>query len=69
MCMASKPPAPTPLPEPPAVAKEVDQNAQGARDDQKRKAALAAGRQSSILTGAKGLTAPASTASKSLLGL
>jgi hypothetical protein len=41
---------------------------QAARDDERKRARLAAGRASTILTGAQGVMAPAVTAGKSLLG-
>jgi len=41
---------------------------QAARDDEKKRARLAAGRASTILTGAQGLAAPAVTGVKTLLG-
>lgn len=41
---------------------------QAAREDEKRRRAAAAGQSSTILTGSQGLTAPASTGQKTLLG-
>lgn len=41
---------------------------QAARDDERKRARLAAGRASTILTGAQGLTVPAVTGQKTLLG-
>lgn len=55
-----KPPAPLPTEQDPAVL--------AAREEEKRRRAAAAGQDSTILTGSQGLTAPASTAQKTLLG-
>lgn len=55
-----KAPAPLPTEQDPAVL--------AAREDEKRRRAVAAGQDSTILTGAQGLAAPASTAQKTLLG-
>jgi hypothetical protein len=41
---------------------------QAARDDERKRARLAAGRASTILTGAQGLAAPATVGQKTLLG-
>ena len=71
MCVFSSPgiPAPPPLPPaPPPPPKDVDPEVQKAREDERRRARLAAGRSGTILTGGQGVTAPAYTAGKTLLG-
>lgn len=67
MCLASSPtpPAPIVIPDEP---KKVDENARLAGDQERKKAALARGRGSTVLTGARGLTAPAVVTGKSVLG-
>lgn len=70
MCMGgakapAAPPPPAPAPEAP---KESDAVVTGARDDAKRKARMAAGAASTILTGAMGAPGTATTAGKTLLG-
>ena len=60
--LPSPPPAPAPVPQAqdPAVVR--------ARTQSKQQAALAAGRGSTVLTSGLGLTTPATTAKKTLLG-
>lgn len=69
MCLGGSspkpPPPPTPPPPAPTMASPV---VQMARDDERKRARLAAGRASTILTGAQGLAAPAVTGVKTLLG-
>ena len=72
MCIGSKAPS-TPAPPPPPAPpkdppKKADPAVQKARTDERTRAALAAGRDGDILTGAQGLSAPASTTKKKLLG-
>lgn len=59
------PKAPQPAPDAPTAA---DASVQQARDDERRRRAAAAGQQSTILTGSAGLTTPAATGQKTLLG-
>jgi len=59
------PPPPTPPPPAPTMASPV---VQAARDDERKRARLAAGRASTILTGAQGLATDATTGLKTLLG-
>jgi len=62
-------PTPPPAPEPTAPAPvQQNQQAQGQANEQRRRRALAAGRQSTILTGAGGATEMAGQG-KSLLGM
>ena len=70
MCMFSSPsmPAAPPPPAPPAPPKDVDPAISAAKEDERRRAALARGRSSTILTGGRGLTSEPRTAGKSLLG-
>jgi hypothetical protein len=70
MCMSSPkaPAAPPPPAPPPEAPKESDAVVTGARDDAKRKARMAAGAASTILTGAMGAPGTAATAGKTLLG-
>jgi hypothetical protein len=71
MCIFSPPsiPSPPPLPPaPPPPPRDVDPQIQKARDDERGRAKLAVGRSATILTGGEGLTAPASTTAKTLLG-
>lgn len=70
MCMSgakspAPPPPPPPLPDPP---KETDPAIKKARDNERQRAALAAGRDSTILNGGAGVTAPATIGKKTLLG-
>lgn len=66
MCFSSPSiPAATP---PPAIATAQDQTVTDALDRDRRARAAAAGKASTILTGPQGVTAPASTAPKTLLG-
>ena len=71
MCMFSSPsppPAPPPPPPPPEPPKETDERVRKSRLDERRRAMLAGGRQSTILTGPGGLSDPPDTAEKTLLG-
>jgi hypothetical protein len=63
---APKPPKPPPPP--PAPEQQVDEALTRARDDRRRLALAAAGRQGTILTGAQGITGPATLGSRTLLG-
>ena len=70
MCM-SKPsmPAPPPPPPPlPAVPKEVDEAVKMSRNDERARARAAAGSASTIKTSSMGLTDPAATTKKQLIG-
>lgn len=72
MCLASAPsiPAPPPPPpEPPPPATEVDPAVQKARANSKQRAALATGRNRTILTDPSGLTGDVATSGKTLLGV
>lgn len=53
---------------PPPVATEQDAAVQASLDAERRRRALAAGRQSTILTGPQGVLAPPSGTAKTLLG-
>ena len=71
MCMGGSPtpPAPPPPPPPaPPAPTPVDPEVRRARSNNRNKAALAEGRDATILTSPVGLTKKASTAQKSLLG-
>lgn len=71
MCFASgRPNIPPPqlAPAPPPVPTSADPSVGKAKQRTRQQAALAAGRSSTILTGGLGLTTPAFTAKKSLLG-
>lgn len=71
MCLGSSAPTPTtPVlpPEAPPAATPVDANVKKKREDVRRQAALASGRGTTILTSPLGLTDPATTAPKTLLG-
>lgn len=61
---SAPPPAPTPRPESAEAQAEVDNS----RQKERRRQAMAMGKESTMLTGGQGLTAPAPTAGKSLLG-
>lgn len=62
-------PAPIPLPPPPAPPPTpLDPQVQKARTDERRLAALAAGRQGTIVTGGQGLQPLDNTTRKILLG-
>lgn len=58
------PPAPAPKPE----SAEEQTAVSATRDRERRRQALAMGRESTMLTGGQGVTAPAATTTKSLLG-
>jgi hypothetical protein len=66
--MGSSPKPPPPPAPPPAPPTQASPAVQAARDDERKRARLAAGRASTILTGAQGVMAPAETGGKSLLG-
>jgi hypothetical protein len=70
MCGSSpSPPAPPPPPPaPPELPRETDEAVKRAREDERRRARAAVGRSGTILTGGTGLTAPATTEKKTLLG-
>lgn len=71
MCMSS-PKTPTPPPLPPAAPPpptEADPAVAQARSRSRTNAALGSARASTILTSTSGLTDPASTTKKSLLGV
>lgn len=57
-----------PVSPPDSAPTEVDSAILEARDNERRRRASAAGRSSTILTGAGGLSDPASTGQKTLLG-
>lgn len=59
-------PAPTPAPSP--AAKETSQDVQNAKEDEKQRKATQQGYDSTVLTGGAGLSTPASTGKKTLLG-
>lgn len=67
MCVGSKPSVPS-APAVQAAPQEQDTAVVGARDDEARRRRAAAGRASTLLTGAQGDTSQASTGSKTLLG-
>lgn len=72
MCFASQPKIPetppTPPPAPTATTIYEDQSTAQARDAERQRAAQATGRQSTLLTGGSGLSTPAPTERKTLLG-
>lgn len=71
MCLGSKPPTPPPPPQPaplPEPPKTVDEEVRRARKRGRQQAALAEGREGSIVTSPLGLTKRANTARKSVLG-
>ena len=71
MCFASAPstPAPPPLPPPvPPPPQPVSQDVTRARERNRTRSALAQGRSSTILTSGLGLTTPATTVPKTVLG-
>jgi hypothetical protein len=63
------PPLADTVAEAPPVATPLDEGVRRVREDTRRRAALSGGRQSTIVTSAQGLTTPAPTAPKSLLGI
>ena len=68
---SSKPstPAPPPLPPPlPPITEPSDEDVVGTRQRARRRAATAGGRESTILTGPKGLGPVASTTQNTILG-
>lgn len=70
MCMGSGggTPAPTVTYSAPTAPKTTDAAVQQARTNTRSRQQAAAGAQSTILTGATGLSSPASTTNKTLLG-
>lgn len=71
MCIGAKPPSPPPPPPPPelpVVPKPTDKEITATRNKARAQAALARGRQDTILTSGMGLTTPAPTAPKTVLG-
>lgn len=67
MCFSS--PSAPPAPQaPPAPVSEQDQAVQASLDRERRRQAAALGKRSTMLTGSAGLSTPASTAPKTLLG-
>lgn len=64
----STPQAPPPPPPPPPPPTPLDPTVQKARTDERRLAALAAGRQGTIVTGGQGLEPLDNTTRKILLG-
>jgi len=70
MCMGSSPaPAPAPLPAPaPPAPTRADPEVKKAKTQNKQRAALAAGRNSTIVTGSQGLVSESTSGSKTLLG-
>lgn len=66
MCL-SKPSMPA-VPAAPATPTEQDPAVQASLEAERRRQANAGGRQSTLLTGGAGLTSPATTAPKTLLG-
>ena len=71
MCFSapSMPGPPPPPPAPPPPPTEVDPEVTKARTQSRQRAALASGRNSTILTAAQGLTGDVSTSGKTLLGV
>ncbi len=67
MCM-SGPKAPKAPPPPASAPRMMDEGVMRARGDEKRRLRMLAGRQSTLLTGGSGLTAPASTTATFLGG-
>lgn len=70
MCMSSPSiPAPPPVPaEPAPPPKKTDEAVKRARDDERKRAQLATGLAGTNLTGGSGVTDPALTAGKKVLG-
>lgn len=69
MCFSSPSvPAATPPPASAGPVQEQDQAVQAALDRERRRQAAAMGKRSTMLTGAAGVTAPVSTAPKTMLG-
>jgi hypothetical protein len=71
MCFSapSMPAPPPPPPAPPPPPQEQDEAVKKARGTSKQKAALAGGRNATILTSAQGLTDDITTSGKTLLGM
>ena len=67
MCMGSSPSVPS-APEVQAAPQEQDAAVIDARDEETRRRRAAAGRNSTLLTGAQGDTTAANTSGKTLLG-
>jgi len=70
MCIGgSTPPAPAPLPAPaPPAPTRVDPEVRKAKTQNRQRAALAAGRNSTIVTGSQGLSGESSGNAKTVLG-
>ena len=69
MCMSSpSTPAPPPPPDLPETPKTTDPAVKNARANERQRAALAAGRDSTILTGPTGAGTAATIGKKTLLG-
>ena len=65
MCMPKVPDMPARPADPP---RQTDESVLKARDKERKRAALASGRQSTLLTGSRGLTTGPATTGKMLLG-
>lgn len=70
MCFSSpKPPAPPPLPPPPPpIPTPLNPEVKAARSSTRRRAALAGGRGSTIVTSSQGLSSASEGTKKTLLG-
>mgnify|MGYP003109280768 CR=1 FL=1 len=70
MCMPRAPEMPPPPPPPPPIPTPARDDPEVTRADRtaRRRRQLAAGRQSTLITGGEGVTQDANTGSKSLLG-
>ena len=70
MCFPSfkAPELPPPPPPPPELPSEASEPVKRAREEERKRAAALQGDKATLLTGAQGLTAPATTGKVSLLG-